>query len=134
MTPVLIVLVIMFVAGVAIGVYVRLAPRPPQIQAAAPQHLEPWHASTDWTAQAGAEFSGLAESARCDLVFAVADLNDERSQQMLLHALDDPSDAVALAAAHALAQRGSGDAVHEYVESHPGERAQRIAQTLALLT
>jgi HEAT repeat protein len=134
MTSVIIVLVIMFVAGVAIGVYVRLAPRAPQTKAPAPKPLEPWHTSTDWTAQAGAEFSGLAESARCDLVFAVADLNDERSQQLLLHALDDPSDAVALAAAHALAQRGSENAVNEYVESHPGERAQRISQTLALLT
>ncbi len=94
---------------------------------------EPWHGTTDWTKEAGAEFGGLNEGARCDLIFAVTDLNDERSHQLLVHALDDPSDAVALAAAHALEKRGSTDTVTDYVREHPGERAQRIQQTLALL-
>lgn len=134
MTPVFIVLAAVFVIGVAIGLYAWLAPRAPEPAQARPkQQLEPWHASTDWTTQAGSEFAGLSESARCDLIFAVADLNDERSQQLLVHALDDPSDTVALAAAHALAQRGSTAAVSDYAQLHPGERAQRIVQTLALL-
>jgi len=133
MTPVFVVLAVVFVIGLAIGLYAWLAPRAPERVQAPPQQLEPWHASTDWTTQAGSEFAGLTESARCDLIFAVADLNDERSQQLLVHALDDPSDTVALAAAHALAQRGSTAAVNDYAQLHPGERAQRIVQTLALL-
>lgn len=133
MTAVFVVLAAVFVIGAAVGIYALRAPRARASQPAHVAPLEPWHASTDWTAQAGAEFSGLSESARCDLIFAVCDLNDTRSQDMLMHALDDPSDAVALAAAHALARRGSTDAVSGYAQRHPGERAQRIVQTLALL-
>ncbi len=133
MTAVFVVLAVVFVVGAAIGVYALRAPRVHELQPVAVVPLEPWHASTDWTAQAGAEFSGLSESARCDLIFAVCDLNDARSQDMLMHALDDPSDAVALAAAHALARRGSTDAVSGYAQRHPGDRAQRIVQTIALL-
>jgi hypothetical protein len=132
MTLIFIILGVVLVIGIAIGLYAWLAPRAAE-PAQAPQPLEPWHTSTDWTTQAGDEFSGLAESARCDLIFAVSDLNDERSQQMLIHALDDPSDAVALAAAHALARRGETEAVSDYAQRHPGERAQSILQTLALL-
>jgi HEAT repeat protein len=132
-TVIIVVLALVFVAGAAIGVYALRAPRaaledPPQ---AAP--LEPWSASTDWTTEAGAEFAGLSESARCDLIFAVADLHDERSERLLLHALDDPSDAVALAAAHALARRGDAHAIEAYAQRHPGERSERIARTLELL-
>jgi HEAT repeat protein len=134
MTFVFVVLAVILIVGLALGAYAWLAPRPAQVQMPpAPPQLEPWHATTEWTTQAGDEFAGLTESARCDLIFAVADLNDERSHQLLLHALDDPSDAVALAAAHALARRGSGETVNDYAQSHPGERAQRILQTLALL-
>lgn len=135
MTAVLIVLGIIFAIGVAVGVYALRAPRatvsetpPPQ-----PSPPEPWSATADWTTQAGEEFAGLSESARCDLIFAVCDLSDERSEQMLRHALEDPSDAVALAAAHVLARRGCSAAVNEYAQRHPGERAERIVQTLALL-
>jgi chitodextrinase len=135
MTPVFIVIALVFAIGAAIGLYAWLAPRaaervqPP----AAPPPIEPWQASTSWTTEAGSEFAGLSESARCDLIFAVADLEDERSEQLLHHALDDPSDAVALAAAHALAQRGMASSVSEYAHRHPGDRAHRILQTLAFL-
>ena len=134
MSAVLIVLGVIFAIGVAAGIYALRAPRAavtaPPAQAPPP---EPWSATADWTAQAGEEFAGLSESARCDLIFAVCDLSDERSEQLLRHALDDPSDAVALAAAHVLARRGCAGAVNEYAQHHPGERAERIVQTLALL-
>ena len=135
MNTTFIVLAVLFVLGLLIGIYARIAPKPAAVQrpSAEPVTEQPGNAGADWTAQAGAEFSGLSESARCDLLFAVSDLDDERSQQLLEHALDDPSDAVALAAAHALARRGRGSTVNEYAQHHPGERAQRIVETLALL-
>lgn len=140
MTLILAILIVIFAIGVAIGWYALRAPRPVPVAkpAAAPAHAvpydeEPWTATTDWTTQAGDEFAGLSESARCDLIFAVADLQDERSQQLLLHALDDPSEAVALAAAHALARHGKADAVQSYANEHPGGRAERIVRTLALM-
>ena len=87
-----------------------------------------------WTDAAGSEFSGLSESARCDLAFALGALDDARSQQLLERALDDPSEPVALAAAHALMRRGSRTRVDDYLAGHPGERTSRIATVLALLT
>lgn len=134
MTAVIVVLAVVFCAGVVIGIYALRAPRAEPVAVEAPRPpLEPWTASTDWTNEAGAEFAGLSESARCDLIFAVADLRDERSQRLLSHALDDPSDAVALAAAHALARRGDSQALSEYAQRHPGERSERLARTLELL-
>ncbi|MFN2449076.1 MAG: hypothetical protein ABR508_04680 [Candidatus Baltobacteraceae bacterium] len=130
----MIALLALFAAGAAIGLYAWLAKAktPAAALEAAPSE-EPWQASTGWTAHAGEEFSGLSEAARCDLIFAVSDLHDERSGALLAHALDDPSDAVALAAAHALGARGEHEAVEAYAQSHPGARAQRILDTLALL-
>jgi hypothetical protein len=136
MTSALLVVAFIFAAGIIVGAYALLAPRVPVPVPAVPEQPpapEPWTASTDWTTEAGAEFAGMPESARCDLIFAVSDLHDERSQRLLEHALDDPSDAVALAAAHALASRGSADTVQAYAQQHPGERAQRILDTLLLL-
>lgn len=138
MSPVAVILIVVFVAGIALALYAWRAPRPAPVQqeseaAPAPPQPERWTATTDWTTQAGEEFAGLSEAARCDLIFAVVDLDDERSQQMLLHALDDPSEAVVLAAAHALARRGQSDAIQQYAQQHPGERSERIVQTLALM-
>ena len=134
MTIIWAVLALALIAGIVLGAYALLAPRAkPAEPAAAPKRIEPWVATTDWTTEAGTEFAGLSESARCDLIFAVADLDDERSQRLLLHALDDPSDAVALAAAHALTRRGAASALEEYAQRHPGERSERFARTLELL-
>ncbi len=134
MSAIVAVLVAVFVVGAAIGAYALMAPR---ASVAAPQPplrpLEPITATTDWTAEAGHEFAGLSEPARCDLIFAVADLEDRRSQQLLSHALDDPSDAVALAAAHALMRRGDSQVIEEYAQRRPGERSERLARTLELL-
>jgi hypothetical protein len=122
-----------FALGAAIALYAWLAPQKRVPPPTARPDPAPWQATTDWTAQAGDEFLGLSEAARCDLVFAVSDLQDERSEQLLVHALDDPSDAVALAAAHSLAARGRVALVSEYAQTYPGQRAERLLDTLALL-
>ncbi|MGZ3496580.1 MAG: hypothetical protein ACXWNK_02955 [Vulcanimicrobiaceae bacterium] len=129
-----------FVVGAAIGLYALLAPRKPGAAVMAADTVPPLVpleplpvTSTDWTNEAGAEFAGLSQSARCDLIFAVGALEDERSHQLLLHALDDPADAVALAAAHALSRNGHADEIRAYAQAHPGVRADTLVHTLALL-
>lgn len=134
MTLVLVILAVLLGVGIALGLYATLVPRRSSNAVQGPARSAPARtATTDWTKDAGEEFGGLSEAARCDLIFAVNDLRDERSQVMLEHALDDPSDAVALAAAHALSARGKRECVESYAQRHPGERAQRILDTLALL-
>jgi len=126
-----IVLLVIFVAGVAIWLYARYAAR--RVDPERAPARTGLVANTTWASGAGDDFAGLSESARCDLVFAVAALDDERSNSLLHHALDDPAEPVATAAAHALASSGRLTAVETYLESHPGARADRIAQVLALL-
>ena len=109
-----------------------LAPRRPA-EARASRPATQLTATTDWTSDAGDEFAGLSESARCDMIFAVAAFDDERSQKLLEHALDDPAEAVSLAAAHALVSSGRASVVQAFLAQHPGPRAERLASTLALL-
>ncbi|HEV7180463.1 MAG TPA: hypothetical protein VGN11_11350 [Candidatus Baltobacteraceae bacterium] len=132
MTTITVILVLIVIAGVAIGIYAFVAPRrtDPEFQAPKARAL---HATTDWTNEAGDEFAGLSESARCDLVFAVAAFDDERSQRLLEAALDDPAESVCLAAAHVLASSGRRPMVEAYLARHPGPRANRLSETLALL-
>jgi hypothetical protein len=85
-----------------------------------------------WTAAAGEEFADLSEAERCDLVFALAALDDVPSLLLLERALDDPSESVAIAAARAIARRGGG-ALQRYFEANPGQRSARIAEVLELL-
>jgi len=124
------VLLAILAIGIALGLYAWLAPRrkPDAVPAEAPEPPP-----IDWTAQAGDDFEGLSDSARCDLVFAMADLDDDRSRELLEAALDDRSDAVALAAAHALTSSGRLETVRAYAAAHPGPRAQRLLETVALL-
>jgi hypothetical protein len=132
MAPIALALLVAFLLGLAVALYALLAPR----RSARPQpegKPAPLQTDTGWTRAAGEEFAGLSEAARCDMIFAVAALDDERSMQLLEHALGDPAEAVALAAAHALTQRGRTACVQAFLDAHPGERADRIAQTLALL-
>lgn len=133
MTAIYAVIALIFAAGVAAGLYATFAPRKtaPQPQAYAPLDARP--APGEWRAGATAEFAALPEAARCDLLFASAELRDAESARLLRHALDDASDAVALAAAHVLRGRGEEAAVEQYAREHPGERASRLLQTLALL-
>jgi hypothetical protein len=80
------------------------------------------------------EFAALPEAERCDVVFAAAALEDEDSAGLLRSALDDPSEAVALAAARGLLNRGLAPTVDEYLQRHPGDRTRRLSQTLALIS
>lgn len=126
-------LVFILIVGVALGVYAFMAPRRAEKLEAQAAVREPVQAATGWSDETENEFAGLSEAARCDLVFAVATLEDERSQQLLEHALADPAEAVALAAAHALASSGRHAVVESYLARSPGPRADRISDTLALL-
>jgi hypothetical protein len=128
-----IVLLIVIAIAVCVGAYAWLSPERKAIEEPELQPNEPWQPDAAWTAEAGEEFATLSEAARCDLVFAVADLHDERADGLLLHALDDPSEPVALAAAHVLERRGAADRVRAHVKRHPGARAERIEETLSLL-
>lgn len=79
------------------------------------------------------EFDGLSDEQRCDYVFALAALDGPDAAQLLVHALDDPCEPVALAAARALALAGKRGDVESYVARHPGRRANAITATLDLL-
>jgi hypothetical protein len=138
-------LLIVFLIGVVLGVYAILAPRrramkasaavPAPVTIAADTAVATDEAvrNGEWTKEAGQEFEGLSESARCEMIFAAAALDSERPQRLLEHALGDSSETVALAAAHALARNGRRGIVERYLATHPGERAERIAHTLSLL-
>jgi hypothetical protein len=128
----LFVLIAIVVVGAAVAAYAVFAPRRKAEHVPAPQRA-PLAAQTGWSSAAGMEFGELSESARCDMIFAVAALDDEASQHLLEHALGDPAEAVATAAAHALVTHGHTDVVERFLATHPGERADRIAATLALL-
>ena len=118
------IVVVALAAGAAIFLYVTRARRTPVATLPDRPH---------WTDAAGAGFAELSESGRCDMIFALAVLEDSDSLALIEGALDDPSDTVALAAAHALAARGEPDRLQRYFAAHPGHRAARIAHTLALL-
>ncbi len=129
------ILVAMIAALVAQRVYlaqVRHA-RVLPASAAPPLASLPPAATADWTRAAGEEFTNLSEAERCDLVFAFAALDDSASEALLEGALEDPSEAVALAAARAFVNRGRDAVVERALATHPGERSRRIKEALDLL-
>lgn len=132
MSTIAMVLGAVLLAGILIGAYAFFAPARATAERANRESTA-LEATTGWTSDVGEEFAGLSEAARCDLIFEVAAFDDERSQQLLEHALNDPAEAVALAAAHALASSGRSSVLEAFLAQHPGARAQRLAQTLALL-
>ncbi len=79
-----------------------------------------------------AQFDKLSEAERCDFIFAIATLDDRSTMRLLERALDDPCEAVALAAAHALVATGSTDTLQRFFAQR-GPRAERIAASLELL-
>lgn len=133
MGPVAIALVVVFVIGLVVGAYALFAPRRKAERESVEASRKDVRVDTGFNEATQAEFGSLSEAARCDMIFAVSALDDERSAQLLEHALDDPSETVSLAAARALKERGRSDAVDTYLARHPGERAERIAHTLSLL-
>lgn len=129
--------IVVFAVGLLLGAYAVFGRKKVPVALAdtlpvAPPDPRPNESAT-WTHEAGAEFAGLSESARCDLIFAVGAFDDERSRRLLTHALDDPSTTVALAAAHALSRNGRVDDVREYAKSHQGQRSDELLQLLSLL-
>ena len=115
-------------AAVAAAAILFARRRPPQTAL-----VEPTSEARDWAAAAGAEFAHLSDADRCDLVFAVAALDDALSRRLLEEALDDPSETVALAAARAMANRGRSAELERYL-ARPGERTRRIAAALELFS
>src|SRR6185312_1571013 len=111
------IVVALILVGIGIAVVAWTAPRRAERALIAREGL-PLQASTGWTSGAGDEFEGLSESARCDMIFAVAALDDERSHSLLSHALRDPAEAVSLAAAHALASSGRRNLVEAFLAEH----------------
>lgn len=128
----LVILIAVVVIGAAVAAYAIFAPRRTAEHVRTPERA-PLAAQTGWSSAAGLEFAELSEPARCDMIFAVAALDDDAAQHLLEHALDDPAEAVATAAAHALVTHGHTGMVERFLAAHPGERADRIAATLALL-
>ncbi len=135
MSALALLLVGVIVLGGLVGVYAWLAPRRPEpVPASRPAGRgDALDESPAWDDEAANEFEALSESARCDLIFAVAMLDDARSQSLLKHALADPSEVVALAAARGLRSLGQDEALLAYAQAHPGVRAQRLLATLALM-
>ena len=136
MNALLIFIAALFVIGVAVGAYAFFAPRAgraaPEMDDAPPRGPEAATGST-WAHEIGPEYAALSESARCDLIFAVGALDDERSRRLLVHALDDASATVALAAAHVLARSGRIGEVRAYVEAHRGARSDELVQLLSIM-
>lgn len=113
---------LLVVAAVAvIGCIVYVVLRRPQIAA---EVTEP---------SGDGEFADLSEAERCDYVFALGALDGSANLQRLLRAMDDPSEAVAIAAARTLILAGRRDEVDSALAQRSGERAARIVSALDLL-
>lgn len=131
MNALIVFLAVIFVAGLAAGAYAIFAPKkipapvPVPVPAAAPEAA---------IAAPQAEFDSLGDSARCDFIFGIGVLEDERTRSLLFHALDDRSEAVALAAAHVLARSGSIDEVRRHVATQDPSRRDALMQLLSVMT
>jgi HEAT repeat protein len=80
------------------------------------------------------QYSKLSAAQRVDFIFAIAAVEDSSTVDLLQRALDDSDEAVALAAARALAGGGRNDELERFFATHRGERATRLARTLELLS
>ena len=130
------ILIVAFIVGAALGAYAIFAPKKvasADVSQAEPRELDDATEGALWAHEAASEFAALSEAARCDMIFAVAAIDDERSHRLLVHALDDASNTVALAAAHALARAGRLDDVHSSAQAHDGPRSEELMQLLSLL-
>ncbi len=132
----------LFVVGALIMLVARLLPR---AESTATQRVAPVEALPEssapssavdaaaWGEREAAEFAMLPEAARCDMIFSIEERHDERSAALLAHALGDPSEVVATAAAHALIARGERAAVENYLGGCDDERRASMARTLRAL-
>lgn len=121
------VLVVSLLVVLAIALAIVLRRRP----AVAVYALPP--AAENWLAPVGEDFTALSEAERCDLIFAVAALEDDKSEALLARALGDPSEGVALAAAHALARRGGLETLERHLARCASERAQSLRLLVEVL-
>jgi HEAT repeat protein len=80
------------------------------------------------------QYSKLSAAQRVDFIFAIAAVGDPTSVDLLQRALDDSDEAVALAAARALAGGGHNDELERFFATHRGERSTRLARALELLS
>lgn len=133
MTALIVFLAVLLAAGLAAGAYALFAPaKTPAVEPA------PGRPAADpapgWADAAGAEFDTLSESARCDFIFALGALPDDRARGILMRALDDRSEAVALAAAHVLLRSDGIDAVRQHVASQDPVRRAALMQLLSVMT
>lgn len=132
MSAAAVIVAIFAIAGIVAVVAAFIVPRRrTQLEPRAPALLDP--PSSAWTREAADEFESLGETARCDLVFAMSVLDDERSHNLLRHALGDPSAAVSAAAAHALVRRGERATLDAYLGACAPNRAEDLRATIALL-
>lgn len=79
------------------------------------------------------DFGDLNEAERCDYVFALSALDDPANAERLRHAMDDPSDVVAIAAARSLVLAGRRAEVDALLARRGDPRSQRIASALELM-
>lgn len=81
----------------------------------------------------GDRFAKLSDEQRVDFVFAIAALEESSSTPFLERALEDPCEAVALAAAVSLAKSGRAAQLDRYFGERPGERAERLRLLVEVL-
>lgn len=127
MNALIVFLAVIFVAGLAAGAYAIFAPKRSPVPVPVPAHESP--APTPES-----EFDGLGDAARCDFIFAIDVPEDERTRAVLFHALNDRSEAVALAAAHVLARSGNIDEVRRRVAAQDPARREKLMQLLSVIT
>ena len=137
MTPLVWVALAALVAGALLAAYAAFSParkaKPAAVASAAVPPATASQAAGEDELEDLEAFEALDEAARCDAAFAAAAHEDAASTRLLERALDDPVEAVALAAAHALATSGRAGVLDRYVQANPGARAQRLAAVTALL-
>lgn len=127
------VIIALLVIGIALGAYAIFAPRRVVHVVADAATEEADVASAHAFADPPSPLAGLSEAERCEVIFAMAALDDDESREHLRAALNDPSETVALAAAHALANGGHIVTVNAYAQQNPGPRSQKLLDTIALL-
>jgi DNA-binding transcriptional LysR family regulator len=120
---VLVIALLVVVSAIAFAIVLRRRPAPVYALSPATNSLTP----------VGEDFAALSEAERCDLIFAVAVLEDDSSEALLARALGDPSEGVALAAAHALARRGGLEMLERHLTQCASERARSLRLLVEIL-
>lgn len=125
-------LVLVAILGIVLIVVARFARRPAPLTLPVRIDATPVGDGSGFDRESAVEFDGMPEDARCEMLFSVALLDNERSRKLLEHALSDKSRTVALAAARGLISAGRGIDVTAYIEQHPGTHSDELASALQL--